>query len=84
MHCTLDERSTGRYHGLKVLTEKYFDISNFSDAIIKKYLPNTKASYTNVPPEILGKYAGMDTDYTRRLYFVLKNELAEEPTLERI
>jgi len=84
LHSALDERSQLKIHALKPLVSQYFDVADYEAKTIKRYLPNRKTSFANVPPQLLGEYAGMDTDYTRRLWFELMAEVAEEPPTLRL
>ena len=84
LHCALDERSRGTFHALKPLVSQYFDVADYEHETISMYLPSKKTSFANVPPSLLGMYAGMDTDYTRRLWFKLMEEVSLEPKVERM
>lgn len=84
LHCALDERSQLMLHALKPLVSQYFDVADYEAKTIKQYLPSKKTSFANVPPPILAHYAGMDTDYTRRLWFELMAELEHEPGTKRL
>lgn len=75
LHYVLDER-VGT-HGLKELVRRKLGVDDY-DSFIKQYVPNKKASYSNIPKELLYKYAGYDVCYTLRLLKVLQAELDEQ------
>ena len=61
---TLDERQG--VHGLKHQATERLNAPDY-EAEIRKYLPNKNSSYTAIPTDVLYKYAGYDTGYTRNL-----------------
>jgi len=74
-HYAVDERHDS--HGLKVLAREYFDAPDYA-AELKPFLPSSATPYSRVPRDILARYAAMDVDYTRKLYYELKPQLASE------
>ncbi|MCX7835789.1 MAG: DNA polymerase I [bacterium] len=66
-----------RSHGLDVLSQKYLSLPKIP---ITALLNSGKSPKTmdQVPKELLVNYACEDADYTRRLFFILKEKLIEQ------
>lgn len=75
MHYALDER-TG-YQGLKMVSAFYLGVQDW-ESELKKYLPRKDSPYTEIPPDVLFEYAGMD-GCTEVALFNLFSELLDQP-----
>jgi DNA polymerase-1 len=64
-----------RLKGLKPLSQLYLGADAYDIELIDTH---------TIPLKKLARYAGKDTDYTLRLYWILKEELRKEPRLARI
>jgi uracil-DNA glycosylase family 4 len=72
-HYQLDENS---YHGLDHLASHYFGASEYDIPL--------KEKHGFGPLDRHCKYLAQDLNFTRRLYYVLKKELAKDPATERL
>jgi len=70
MHYALDERTTSQ--GLKNVCRVMLGIPDW-ESDLKQYLPNKKAPFTLIPPEVLYPYAARDSSYT----LILRDKLRE-------
>ena len=71
MHYALDERTTSQ--GLKNVCKVMLGIPDW-ESDLKQYLPNKKAPYTLIPPDVLYPYAARDSCYT----LILRDKLRED------
>ena len=73
-HFLIDEREYA--HGLKVLAAKYLGAPDWEENL-KVYLPNKKASYDNIPDDVLYPYAARDVCYTYQLKKIFEESISE-------
>ena len=72
-HFLIDERLFA--HGLKSLAGKYLGAPDWEEDL-KIYLPNKKASYDNIPDEVLYPYAARDVCYTYQLKQIFQDMIS--------
>jgi len=75
MHYALDERTTSQ--GLKSIAKHMLGVGDW-ETDLKTYLPNKKAPFTLVPPDVLYPYAGRDACYTLIIRDKLRKKLDSE------
>jgi uracil-DNA glycosylase family 4 len=64
-----------RLKGLKPLSQLYLNADAYEIELVDTHM---------IPLKKLARYAGKDTDYTLRLYWILREELKQEPRLARV
>ncbi len=83
-HYVLDERTGGgEIHSLKTLVSLFFDIPDYEQELVQRYLKSRNDSYAKVPRPQLYKYCAIDCDYTLRLAKALEQKLHEDRLYEQ-
>jgi uracil-DNA glycosylase family 4 len=80
MHYVLDEQKGT--HGLKQLAADLYDIPDYEEALIKKYLRTKNDNYGKIPFEPFSDYAAWDTAVTIQLKHDLEKELRRQELFE--
>jgi DNA polymerase-1 len=78
-HGVLDENSK---HGLKILAYEEFDMPDYEEALIKKYLGNRNDEYSKVPFDQLAKYCAWDCTTSHALRPIYQARLEKEGLME--
>lgn len=69
-------------HGLKGLALKYFDLEDYEQGLVQKYLKSRNDRYSKVPYEDLGTYCAWDCCVTKALADVLGAQLYDQGLIE--
>ena len=75
MSYTLDERQG--VHSLKALAQRLLRVPSW-EGVPRSYLKSKADSFENIPKEVLYPYAALDVDYTRRIFWVMDEEMDEQ------
>ena len=79
-YCLNEIRGT---HGLKQLAMRYLHAPDW-EYDIRQYLPNKKASYSNIPADALHRYNVQDAIFTYRLAKLFLPQVEADPSLKRL
>ena len=79
-YCLNETRGT---HGLKQLAMRYLHAPDW-EYDIRQYLPNKKASYSNIPADVLHRYNVQDAIFTYCLAKYLLPQVEKDASLERL
>jgi uracil-DNA glycosylase family 4 len=74
-HYTLDENSS---HGLKTLAAEEFEMEDYEQELVQKYLKSRNDSYSKVPEQQLAQYGVWDVVVTRALSEVYERRLKQQ------
>ncbi len=69
-------------HGLKALAAEYYDLHDYEEALVQKYLKSRNDRYSKVPFIHMAQYCAWDVCVSWALKFQLEKELHEEGQYE--
>lgn len=78
LHYALDENSGT--HGLEKLSGRLLGASDYKHQL-KTNLEEPGDSYAKLPKDVLHQYQAQDVDYTRQIFYILKEQVQEDPSL---
>jgi DNA polymerase I-like protein with 3'-5' exonuclease and polymerase domains/uracil-DNA glycosylase len=76
----LDENKN---HALKVVLTEMYDLPDYEQDLVLKYLKNKNDNYGKVPRKHLYKYGVLDTAYTLRMWYDLRDRLEKSGLFEQ-
>lgn len=76
----LDENKN---HALKTVLTEMYDLPDYETDLVLKYLKNRNDDYGKVPREHLYKYGVLDTAYTLRMWYDLRDRLVRSGLFEK-
>lgn len=77
----LDEQ--GGIHGLEQISSDLLGAPNYKH-VLKPWLPNKGTSYAAVPSGVLYEYNGIDVSLTLQNFYILREQVAADPDLEKL
>lgn len=75
IHNLLDERKG--VHSLEYLAQRYLNAPDYEKQMLKEAGIKDKSELADAPKHLLHEYSAKDSDYTLRLYYVLKEKAQE-------